>query len=127
MYIIIKVYYKYGESEVETVADEEIRDYCLKKVIDYTESFGYNYDEDSDEDSDWNSKDLLIRSYHYATTELGAKKVYDTQKLNTERSFFLLDKLVKLLISVGDKIIEDQAGLGIRYIIHGDSNTNLYY
>lgn len=104
MYIIVECYYNHGESSIEKVEEKNIRNYCLTKIIEYGNDLGFD-NKLSKTDSE------NLKCYNHALMEIKS----------TIEGHYTLDRLVEILIDMGNMMINEQLDYGIRYIIKGEN------
>ena len=107
MYAVFTSYYKYGEVDMEIInSDDEMRKYCIKWITGY--------------------HNLRLRwvEYYRSKNILPPEKfdvICDVSDLDTLSIY----DLIKLTIECGNKMVEQQGGWGVRYIIKGDNLKKL--
>ena len=108
MYAVFSSYCKHGMVDLMIIeSDQEMMDYCLEQLAEYHKEFIETYLE----------------------TEMPVNSLYRSQHTNQDRLNVIyqmyqgraLDEVINATIKGGNQYVEDEAGLGVRYIVRGDN------
>ena len=123
MYTVFSCYHHHGLSHTEMIDADKMRSFCLEKIVECLEILEYiDYEIDHDNDAYLEAqKNEYTPVYTYAKNEL-ASQLGQKQPAYDE---YPLQRLIKILLELGQLMIMEQNDWGITSIVAGQ-NLSLY-
>lgn len=109
MYTVVSSYYKHAEVDLVIIPKNKMRQFCIEQLVDYFDSIHPS-------SNDKNYKEMKKFTKH-VTAESQSKNPKKLPNYNK----YTLDYLIQKVVELGNQIVEQQSGWGVRYIVSGEN------